>query len=145
MRWIRILNVRTVRFLILTAIIGAVVIYDYAYISQLHVNKDPSEDIELIKDISLNNEIQFYSPKQSVSWSQTASNTETVKVSDSSYVRAIEDIMSGEITPAKHVKSQSSRHINLGLILINLAQNTTELSNKFTRKVNKGRISFVNK
>ena len=149
MRWIRILNVRTVRFLILTAIIGAVIIYDYDYISQLHAYKNPSDDLDLLEDISLNinNQIQFSSAQQSpaVSRSQTASNRETVNDSEGSYVGVLEDIMAGELTPAYQVRSQSPQHINLGLILINLGQNTTQLSNKFTRKVNKGRISFVNK
>ena len=145
MRWIRLLNVRTVKLLILTAIVGAVVIYDYTYISQLHSYKDQSDDIELVVDISQNKGIQSYSPQQSASRSQTPSDTETVNVSDSRYVRAIEDIMSGEMTPAKHVKSQSASHINLGLILINLSQNTTELSKKFTRRVNKAMISFFTK
>ena len=145
MRWIRILNVRTVRLIILTAILGAVVIYDYDYISQLHTYKDKSDDIELREDIPINNEIPFYPPLQAVSRSPATSDTETVNVStsDSKYVRAIEDIMRGEMTPAKYIKSQSDRHINLGFILINLANNTTELSEKFTRKVSKGRISFI--
>ena len=149
MRWIRILNVRTVRLLIVTAIIGAVVIYDCDYIPQFHAHKDPSnkKDLVVVEDISRNNGVQFYSAPQSVSGSQATSDRKTVNVrtsdsSSSSYVRAIEEIMSGEMTPATHIKSQSASHINLGLILINLGQNTTELSDKFTKKVNKGRISF---
>ena len=107
--------------------------------------KDKSDDRELREDIPINNEIPFYPPLQSVSRRPATSDTETVNVStsDSKYVRAIEDIMRGEMTPAKYIKSQSDRHINLGFILINLANNTTELSEKFTRKVSKGRISFI--
>ena len=148
MRWLRILNVRTVRLLILTGIIGALLVYDYDYISQIYAYKEQSNDISLLQDISLNNEVKLYSHLQPVSRSQAVSDTETVNVStgdssrSSSYVRAIEEIMSGEMTPATHIRSQSDRHINLGLILINLG-NTTELSDKFTKKVNKGRISFV--
>ena len=151
MRWIRILNLRTVRLLILTAILGAVVIYDYDYISQLrHGDTEPSDGRDLFRENPQNNEIKFYSPLKLVSKSQTASDRETDNEStnsasdstSSSYVRAIEDIMSGEMTPARNIRSQSPSHINLGLILINLGQNTTELSDKFTRKVNKGRISF---
>ena len=142
MRWIRTLNLRTVKLIILTAILGAVVIYDYDYISQLHHgDTEPTDGRDLFGENPQSNEIKFYSPLKLVSRSQAASDRNvsrnSASDSSSSYVRAIEDIMSGEMTPARHIKSQSPSHINLGLILINLGQNTTELSEKFTRKVNK--------
>ena len=139
MRWPRFLNIRTGNFVILTVIIGALVIYDYNYISNLKAEKIQGDDRELFEDISINNEITH----DFVQHLPSSSDIKTVTLPNtgdrSSYVGALEEILSAEMTPAKHVRSQSPRHINLGFILINLKPNTTELSVEFRGKVTKER------
>ena len=144
MRWTRGVSGRTVKIITLTAFIFGIVIYDYNYVRTLPQHTDQREGGELFEDIEINNEISYYFDKQKVPSAKSVSSSVRIPHSPGAgYVRAIEEILTPEITPAKHIKSQSARHINLGLILINLQTNTTELSKKFSKKVSKAGSSFI--
>ena len=144
MRWTRGLSGRTVKIVTLTAFIFGIVIYDYNYVRTLPQVTDQREGGELFEDIEINNEISSYFDEQKVPSAKSVSSSLRISQGPGAgYVRAIEEVLTPEITPAKHIKSQSVRHINLGLILINLQTNTTELSKKFSKKVSKGGSSFI--
>ena len=117
-------------------------IYDYSYVRKIHADEDQREEIELFEDIEINNEISSYFDEKKVLSSRSSSGR-TAPGGGAGYVGAIEQILTAEMTPAKDIKSQSGRHINLGLILINLQPNTTELSKKFSQKVSKGGQAII--